>query len=737
MRPIELLKQYFGYSDFKKGQEDVIQALLEGRDVLGIMPTGAGKSICYQIPALVMKGVTLVISPLISLMKDQVDALHEIGISACLINSTLSTVEYRQVIRGTLEGTYKLIYIAPERLNSYDFRELCNQIEISMIAVDEAHCISQWGHDFRPSYREIETFIQGLQTRPVIGAFTATATRNVKEDIEQRLGLFEPYTIMTGFDRPNLYFQVEKPKHKFDWLIAYLQNHKEESGIIYCATRKTVDAVVNKLHTKEIEVAQYHAGLSEYERAKNQEDFLYDRKMIMVATNAFGMGINKSNIRFVVHYNMPKNMEGYYQEAGRAGRDGLDSECILLYSASDIMTNRLLIENTRDVVELSSEYDKLNQMVAYCNTEGCLRNYILRYFGELPDKLCDHCGNCNSEIEQKDITIEAQKILSCIKRMHERFGMVMVVEVLKGAHTQKIQQFGFTTLSTYGIMKDYDKAIIKEMISFLIAEKYIHLDGDKFPVLKLNEAAYEILKGKRSVSMRIPIGKELEEIRGGGNALPVDHGLIQELKVLRKELATQYNLPPFVIFSDVTLNEMGVYYPTSEKEMLNLTGVGKVKYEKYGMQFENVIRHYVQANQIKKTALEYVEKNLSESEPFIGSSVQPTLQQDQKNHKKDTVLITYHLYQQGYTIQEIMEMRKLTRFTVENHLVNSVARGLSIDFGHFMTKEQERLIRQAIEKIGITLLKPIKECLPEEITYTAIKLVIEKYKQEQPICNDY
>ena len=696
------------------------------------MPTGAGKSICYQVPALLMKGITLVISPLISLMKDQVDALNEVGIAACLINSTLTSLEYRNVIKGTLDGTYKLIYIAPERLNSYDFIELCTQIDIALIAVDEAHCVSQWGHDFRPSYREIEKFIKGLPKRPVIGAFTATATLRVKEDIEKLLGLKHPYMMTTGFDRPNLYFRVEKPKHKLDWLLAYLQNHTEESGLIYCATRKTVDTLVDKLRAKGMEVAQYHAGLSEYERARNQDDFLYDRKALMVATNAFGMGIDKSNIRFVIHYNMPKNMEGYYQEAGRAGRDGVDSNCILLYSSADIMTNRLLIENTCDTVELWSEYEKLNQMVDYCNTEGCLRNYILRYFGELPDKLCDHCGNCNSDIEQKDITIEAQKILSCIKRMHERFGMVMVVEVLKGAHTQKIKQFGFTTLSTYGIMKNYHKDTIKEIISFLIAEKYIHLDGDKFPILKLNPTAYDVLRGERMVSMRIHMNKDTGELRKMEEALPIDEVLVQALKALRKEIAQVQNLPPFMIFSDATLNEMAMYYPTSEKEMLDLSGIGKIKYEKYGVQFKNAISQYITNHGIRKAEIKQIEGHIPQEQQTVGSCTTSIFKKDRHNDKKDTVLITYRLYQEGYSIEEIMQMRSLTRFTVENHLVNCVTRNLVIDFDMFMTKEQEKLIRQAIQKVGITLLKPIKELLPEEITYTAIKLVIEKYKQEYP-----
>lgn len=725
MGPLDILSKYFGYSSFRKGQAEVVDALLKGQDVLGIMPTGAGKSICYQVPAMVVQGVTLVISPLISLMKDQVDALNEVGIPACLINSTLSTMEYKNVIQRAMDGRYKLIYVAPERLGSYDFIELCRELEIAMVAVDEAHCVSQWGHDFRPSYTQIENFIRYLSRRPVIGAFTATATPRVKEDIQKLIGLKSPYTITTGFDRPNLYFEVAKPKHKFDWVLDYVHTHREDSGIIYCATRKSVDALCDKLRSKGIEVAKYHAGLSEHERAMNQEDFLYDRVGIMIATNAFGMGIDKSNIRFVLHYNMPKNMEGYYQEAGRAGRDGVASTCVLLYSASDIMTNRLLIENASDTVDLSGEYEKLNQMVDYCNTEGCLRNYILRYFGEHPVKLCDHCGNCNSEVDQQDITIEAQKILSCIKRMQEHFGMVLVVEVLKGANTQKIKQFGFNTLSTYGLMKDYHKDTIKEMISFLIAEKYIDLDGDKFPVLRLTPAAYEVLKGQKMVNMRITLAKGAEDTKLVKETLPIDQDLVLCLKELRKEIASMQHVPPFMIFSDATLNEMGMYYPTSEPEMMAISGVGKVKYDKYGMRFEEVVRHYVSAQGIVKPEVKMVEVAAVETQKL---EKEKKIASPKGTEKKDTIVATHQLYTEGHSIDEIAKMRGLTRFTVENHLVSCVERGLAIDFSQFMTEQQEVLIQEAIGEVGITLLKPIKELLPEEVTYTAIKLVIEKYK---------
>lgn len=595
MKPIDILSQYYGYSSFKQGQEKLIEKIMQGNDVLGIMPTGAGKSVCYQVPAMLFEGITIVISPLISLMKDQVDALKEIGIEAGFVNSSLSAVAYRQVIKDAFDGKYKLLYVAPERLESSDFLALSHELNISMIAVDEAHCVSQWGHDFRPSYTQIATYIKRLSPRPVVVAFTATATTRVKEDIEQLIQLNKPYIVATGFDRPNLYFQVEKPKQKSDWLLKYVSTHKEESGIIYCSTRKAVDALTKQLYSKGLTVVGYHAGLSEQERMQNQETFLYDKASIMVATNAFGMGIDKSNIRFVIHYNMPKNMESYYQEAGRGGRDGEKATCILLYSPSDIMTNRLLIENGRDEADLSAEYEKLNQMVDYCNTEGCLRSYIVNYFDETELEACKNCGNCNSEVEKEDITIEAQKICSCIKRMKERFGIVLVVEVLKGANTQKIHQFGFNTLTTYGIMSNYSKEDIKEMISYLIAERYLTLEGDKYPIVTLAPTAYNILKGEETVSMRKRFIKK-EQVEKG----IIDTALFIILKDMRKKIAEVQHVPPFMIFSDSTLNSMCSSYPTTLEALSCISGVGNIKLEKYGYHFVQAITDYVKENKIQK-----------------------------------------------------------------------------------------------------------------------------------------
>lgn len=593
-----LLKQYFGYDEFRNGQSEIIENILKGKDVLAIMPTGAGKSICYQIPALVQEGVTIVISPLISLMKDQVDTLCETGIKAGFINSSLSLTEFRKVIADAKNGRYKLIYVAPERLETDSFLELIQSIKVSMVAVDEAHCVSQWGHDFRPSYREIPRMLERLPERPVLAAFTATATPLVKNDIIKLLKLNNPYSLTTGFDRENLYFEVLKPENKFDQLIRYLSNVKGKSGIVYASTRKTVDSISEKLNKKGYLATKYHAGLPENERSNNQQEFIRDRIPLMVATNAFGMGIDKSNISFVIHYNMPKNMESYYQEAGRAGRDGERAECILFYSAADIITNKLFIENGSEDSDKTGEYQKLNEIVAYCNTDRCIRAYILDYFGEKDTgEHCGNCGNCNNDIERTDVTLEAQKIMSCIKRMGERFGSVVVADVLRGSKTEKIRTMAFDKLTTYGIMKDYSKETIKELISFLIAEGYISLYGDQYPVLKLNLIALEVLKGSRTVTIKRVINKQKIV---SNEKVSVNKGLFEALRLIRKQLADKQNVPPFVVFSDATLHDMCKKYPVTDEEMLMVSGVGAFKLQKYGEQFVSAIKSYIEEHNSPK-----------------------------------------------------------------------------------------------------------------------------------------
>ncbi|MBE6024500.1 MAG: DNA helicase RecQ [Cellulosilyticum sp.] len=722
MDPVSVLKKYYGYEHFRPGQREMIDAVLAGRDVLGIMPTGGGKSICYQVPALLLEGITIVISPLISLMKDQVDTLKEYGIAAELINSTLSTTEFREVINKAREGAYKLLYVAPERLETESFLSLIEEVQVSMVAVDEAHCVSQWGHDFRPSYRHIYEMIGRIDKRPIVAAFTATATPQVKEDIMKLLDLYHPFEYISSFDRSNLYFEVRKPSNKLHEVQKYLDEHKGESGIIYCATRKTVDEVCDRLNKLGILATKYHAGLSEGERAKNQEDFLFDEIPLMVATNAFGMGIDKPNVRFVIHYNMPKNMEGYYQEAGRAGRDGEASECILLYGTQDIMTNRYLIEMGSSSGR-TVEYEKLNSMVDYCNTEGCLRSYILQYFGEPAlGEACEHCGNCNNEIEENDITVEAQKILSCVKRMRERFGASQVADVLKGANTQKIRSLHFDELSTYGIMREYPKDTIKELISFLVAEGNLQLVGTQYPFVQLTEKSYSILKGEQKVSIKRILVKESKKDVLSSSSIVVDHLLYEYLRKARQEEAAKQRIQPFMVFADTTLKEMARVYPTTEEALLQVTGVGEYKVEKYGQLFIKIINEYVENHPVEVERMKSLVLLEEQDERQSILKTQPTKSAPRDSHK-----LTYELYRAGRTIDEIADERNLTKMTVENHLVKCAEEGLEIDYDTFIPAKYEADIMAVIEECGATLLKPIKEKLPEEVSYTAIKFAVTKY----------
>lgn len=582
------LKKYFGYDSFREGQREIIEDIINGRDVLGVLPTGGGKSICYWLPALLKEGLTLVISPLISLMKDQVDALREAGISASLINSSLSSEDYTKTLSDISRGLVKILYVSPERLENEFFREFLSEINISFVAVDEAHCISQWGHDFRPSYKLIPELYQILGPKLQMTAFTATATKEVRDDIINNLGLKDPLVKVTGFDRKNLYFAVKKPAKKIDFLIDYLTDHMEESGIIYVSTRKSVDSIHKKLSGLGFKVAKYHAGLSEKIRNKEQEDFIYDKKKIIVATNAFGMGIDKSNVRFVIHYNTPKDMESYYQEAGRAGRDGEDAECILLYSAQDIVINKHLINQSHNYTYKLHELDKLQAIINYANTSRCLRAYILNYFGQASDETCGACYNCLSTIERVDVTVDSQKILSCIYRLEQRYGINLVVDTLLGAKSKKIKERGLYKLSTYGIMKDKSKAYIKDLIGLLIADGYIKVSSNPYPILKLTEKSKEVLFDGQRVDLAIS-KDELKQERKTN----YDKDLFSHLKKVRLDLSKKRNVPPFIIFSDKTLKDMATYRPQNEEEMLMIKGVGERKLIQYGDIFLAEIREYI------------------------------------------------------------------------------------------------------------------------------------------------
>lgn len=589
---LSVLKDYFGHDSFRDGQEQIVDALLDGRDALCIMPTGAGKSMCYQIPALLFDGVTIVVSPLISLMKDQVGSLVQSGVPAAYINSSLSYPQFLRVLSNVEHGKYKIIYVAPERLLTDGFLDTCKKIKISMVAVDEAHCVSQWGQDFRPSYLKIISFVESLANRPIVGAFTATATNDVKEDIKKILRLENPFEITTGFDRPNLFFGVIKSSSKDEKLIDLIRERGDRSGIVYCATRKNVESVCELLCDNGFSAARYHAGLDEYERRKNQEDFVFDRKNIMVATNAFGMGIDKSNVTYVIHYNMPKNIESYYQEAGRAGRDGGEADCILLYSPKDVRLNRFMIENSEGNEELTIEeneqirerdFERLKYMTFYSTTNDCLRGFILRYFGGEKKAYCGKCSNCLSVHKLVDVTIDAQKIMSCIARTGQRYGKTVICDVLKGSKGEKILKAELNNQSTYGIMKEVTARHIFGTIDFLAEKEYISSDNET-EVLKLLPKSRDVLFGRERLVMKKVENSE-KVVKTHRPEVPVNSDLLDALKALRKGIASKKSVPAYVIFTDATLIDMCKKCPETPDEMLEVSGVGRTKLEKFGKQF--------------------------------------------------------------------------------------------------------------------------------------------------------
>lgn len=702
-----MLQQYFGYPNFRNGQADIIQNILNQKNTLGILPTGGGKSICFQIPALVFQGTTIVISPLISLMKDQVDALLSSDIPATYVNSSLSQREINDRLTQIRQGEYKLVYVAPERFDSDYFIDVLNSIHIPLIAFDEAHCISQWGHDFRPSYRSIVSSLNKLHQNPIIVALTATATPNVADDIRSLLHIHSDDSFKTGFARENLSFHVIKGSNKRDFIVNYLKNHTNESGIVYTSSRKETDGLYNYLKMQGYSVSKYHAGLSEEERKLSQEQFVYDETQIMIATNAFGMGIDKHNVRFIIHYNLPKNLEAYYQEAGRAGRDGEESACYLLFSKQDIQLQKFLIEqSTLDMEKRDQEYHKLNQMVLYCHTEECLQSYIIRYFDQNENEMkCEKCSNCKDTREKVDITLEAQMIFSCCKRMEERFGVTLIAQVLKGSSQKRIRELGFDQLTTYGLLRSQTEKEITDTINYLLTEDYLVLTDGKYPVVRLTEKCIPVLKGEQKVWMKKDVTPIIETTDSKES-----EELFEILRALRKQIATNEKVPPFVIFADTTLKEMCRYFPIDEESMLRIKGVGQNKFAKYGQAFIEKIKEFVSDNKVEAI----------EMPPSIDSSTVD------KTNDKPSHIISFEMYTKGMSIDEIAKERKSSIITVQNHIIRSAEEGHEVAWAELFDEETELRVLNVIQEIDSDKLKPIWEALDGDVDYFIIKAVICK-----------
>lgn len=699
-----VLQEHFGYSSFRSGQKEIIDTILSGRDVLGVLPTGGGKSICYQLTALMLPGLTVVVSPLISLMKDQVDTLTQLGIPAAYLNSTISNYEFQDITEQLRRKELKLLYIAPERLTNESFVSFIKQQDISLLAIDEAHCVSQWGFDFRPSYRNINQFIDQLPKRPVVASFTATATTLVQEDIVKQLDLRHPEVFINSFDRPNIKFTVLEPNNRESTLYQLI-NH-EEAIIIYASTRKQVDKLHENLCVKGYAVSKYHAGMEQVARKQAQNDFINDQTNIVVATNAFGMGIDKTDVRKVIHYNLPKDLESYYQEAGRAGRDSLEAEAILLYHSQDIMTNKYLIAQSSD--QLAEK--RLETMIQYANFTGCLRSYILQYFGETPIESCGNCSSCLGEVKIVDVTKEAQMILSCMIRMKLNFGMTMIVDVLRGSQNQRVLENNFDELSTYGIMKKYSAQQIRDIISALVAHRYIAVT--EYRGLYATAKADSLLRGEAELSIKERSYKETTNAQRIATPKNVNQDLYEALREVRWELAQAEHVPAYIIFSNKSLEDMANKLPQTQEEFLFVEGVGAAKADKYAGQFLSTIQDFLLTSEEAQNSLDLEKEDYH---PLSNVS------------KSNSYLESVDYAEEGLTPYEIAIERGLTESTVINHLTQAEEEGELETFEADVSLSTKRLIKESFQKIGSDTLKPVKESLPDEISYDEIRYVRIEY----------
>lgn len=724
----KVLEKYFGYSSFRNPQEDIIKNIINQKDVLAILPTGGGKSLCYQLPALILDGLTLVISPLISLMKDQVDQLKLMGIQAEYLNSSISYANTLKIYENIEKNLIKLLYIAPERLENFDFLQEKIISKISFVAVDEAHSISQWGHDFRPSYRNISAFIEKLPKRPIVSAFTATATKKVRDDIIFQLNMNSPKVYVNSFDRPNIKFEIKEPSNKIDYLLENLD--REKSTIIYAQTRKNVEKIYEKLKENDFLVEKYHAGLMNKERQEAQDNFIYDKSNIIVATNAFGMGIDKPDVREVIHYNMPSDIESYYQEAGRAGRDFLESKAVLLFSKQDIITAKTLIEGTQDPYKK----EKLQDMIRYTSSTNCLRNFILNYFGEEADEKCMNCSSCLEEFETIDVTRQAQIILSCVYRMKIPFGMTMITNVLRGSKDKKLLSFGFDKISTYNLLKEYSETQIKEIISILLSGNYLKIN--QYKGLELTAKAKDVFENKDIIYAKNRKETKVKESKKTHiDGYFTDEILFARLKKLRLDLAKNKNIPPYIIFSNDSLKDMSVFMPTNIEEFLKISGVGEIKAKKYSEVFTKEINNYIIENNIEKKKGEEelliikegnIINRISLRRGNINSVKKLETSKDSNNNstKEKTHIITAKMYKANMSIQEIARIRDMRYTTILSHLQKAAKEKELINFDSKVDNNIKNLILKAIQSKGLERLKPLKEELPDYISYEDIHLVV-------------